>query len=199
MSKLAIYGAGGHGDVVAEIAELNNFSVLFFDEKNIEDKKIEGKLTDLLINENIKDVFVAIGDNLLRENISSELKKSNKNLLTLIHPSAIISKNSSVGKGSVVMPNVVINPNTHIGEGCILNTSCVIEHHCLIGNFSHVCPSASVAGNVKVGTQVFIGNNASVNNNVVIGDKATIGSGSVIIAEVDSSKKVAGNPAREIN
>ena len=85
--KLAIIGAGGHGKVVGEIALLNQYKTIdFFDDKINEIKKfpfkIFGNLNQLKNNLNNYDIFfVAIGDNKVRYDHMSWLKKKKKKLL----------------------------------------------------------------------------------------------------------------------
>ena len=101
MSKLAIYGASGHGRVAAEIAALNDWDdIVFFDENWLDIKNnnlcpVIGNL-DILKKEsfNFDGVFVAIGDSKIRINVINQLPP--EKLITLVHPSAIISNNRAI-------------------------------------------------------------------------------------------------------
>jgi UDP-N-acetylbacillosamine N-acetyltransferase len=189
-----IYGASGHGLVVADIAMANGYEVVFIDDG----KNSYPSFEDVKQNTNIPIVF-GIGDNKIRKKLFQKVVENNFEVLTLVHPSAIVSPSASIGIGTVVMPNVVINAKANIADGVILNTGCIIEHECSIEDFVHISPSASLAGNVKVGELTHIGIGSSVIQNIAIGKNNIIGGGSMVIKDVEDNKKMVGVPAFEIN
>ena len=198
MIKLAIIGCGGHGKVVADIAEKLGYDVSFFDDDSEKQKKntVLGNFKSLLSNNDFENCFVAIGDNKIRSEHLYKLKEASKKMLSLIDPSAIIAKDVLIGNGSVIMPNASINSGAQIGEGAIVNTSAVIEHDCLIGDYAHICPGAVIAGNVKIGDASQVGINASLIPGLIIGDNVSIGAGSVILQNVSPNSVVYGNPGK---
>ncbi|WP_375752261.1 acetyltransferase [Vibrio sp. HN007] len=205
MSKCAIVGAGGHGKVVAELAELCGYTEIhFFDEKWPETNALEhwevvGKLQSL--KENIHgygNIVVAIGNNATRHRIQQSLKEAGGVFCKLVHPKAIVSKYCSIGEGSVVMANAVINPFAKIGNCCIINTSAVIEHECDIDHAVHVCPSSSLAGNVRVNMESWIGIGSQVKQCINIGENVIVGAGATVVEDVPSNTTVIGTPARPI-
>ena len=125
--NLAIFGAGRHGRVVAEIASLIGWSkIVFFDDRpNHSDKKkllVCGNKADFISQSSHFDgCFVAIGNNSDRSEIVKILLSSEAPLVSLIHPSAIVSQYSEVGAGTVVMAGAIINPFTKVGISSIIN------------------------------------------------------------------------------
>ena len=110
MKRLAILGAGGHGKIVAECAELSGWkTIVFFDDTSPQKTKnghwpVVGNSSDLL--EQAKDfdgVLVAIGNNTARQNELSKLSKAGANIPVVIHPSATVSRYASIGAGSVIV------------------------------------------------------------------------------------------------
>ena len=192
--KLFIYGASGHGKVVADIAKDNGFKEIIF----IDDGDNKYLTFENIKTQNHIPIALGIGDNSIRNKIFKKLKRFNFNIITLIHSSAIISDNVTILDGSVVMPNVVINTNTKVGKGVILNTSCIIEHDNIIKDFVHISPNAALAGNVKVGKFTHIGIGSSVIQNIQIEKKCIIGAGSVVIKNITKNTKCAGVPAKKI-
>ena len=192
--KLFIYGASGHGKVVADIAKDNGFKEIIF----IDDGDNKYLTFENIKTQNHIPIALGIGDNFIRNKIFKKLKRFNFNIITLIHSSAIISDNVTILDGSVVMPNVVINTNTKVGKGVILNTSCIIEHDNIIKDFVHISPNAALAGNVKVGKFTHIGIGSSVIQNIQIEKKCIIGAGSVVIKNITKNTKCAGVPAKKI-
>jgi sugar O-acyltransferase (sialic acid O-acetyltransferase NeuD family) len=190
-----IIGAGGHGSVIAEIIELNGFTVTSFIDED----------TSLIQNLNIDVIHVfptklitavvAIGNNLLRKKITNTYRF---NYLTLIHPKTCISKRANIGLGTVVIGGATININGSIGKHVIVNTNASVGHDCSIGDYVHIGPNAALAGNVTVGEGTHIGIGATVIQGIKIGRWCIIGAGAVVINDVLDGEMVVGNPARVI-
>ena len=201
MKKIALIGASGHGKVIAEIAELNGYSVVFFDDAYPEGGtlgpwEIRGSVKSLISNlDNFDSVFVSIGNNNIRERIQLELQKKGCKVATLIHPAGVVSRYATLKPGTVVMANAVINPFASLGEGCIVNTSAVIDHDCEISDFAHISPNASLAGGVVVGSKSWIGIGTSVRQLIKIGDNTVVGAGSVVVRDLPSHVTAFGTPS----
>jgi UDP-N-acetylbacillosamine N-acetyltransferase len=192
--SIYIYGASGHGLVVADIAKACGYIDIIFIDDGINDYLSFDK-----INLDSKIPFVlGVGSNKIRKLLFNKVKKHNFKIETLVHPSSIISNNTIIGEGSIVMPNVVINSGSIIGKAVILNTSSVIEHENFIEDFVHISPSVSLAGNVKIGQLSHIGINSCIIQGLEVGHNSVIGAGSVVTKNIASNKLSYGNPCREI-
>ena len=195
MSKsIYIYGASGHGLVVADIAKSCGYENIVF----LDDDKSKGFLTFEDIKEN-RDYYIAfgIGNNQIREKLYKKVKENGFFTPILIHPSSIISSSAEIEEGTVIMPNVVVNAKAYIGKCVILNSSCVVEHESIIGDFVHISPKVSIAGDVKIGDFTHIGIGSSVIQCLEIGKNSIIGSGSVVVKNIRDFKKAYGNPCKE--
>ncbi len=190
---LAIIGKSGHGKVVADIARANGYTEIIWVDDDITKQTIS--IPQFIHEYSGIPVALGIGDNVMRQRIYLELKKSNIELLTLVHPSAIVSSSVLIGEGSVVMPLAVINSEAVLEAGVIINTHATVEHDCLLGGFSHISPNTALAGEVKVGTRTHVGIGVSVIQQCTIGDDALIAAGSVVIEDVPDAVMVAGVPA----
>lgn len=203
MKTLAILGAGGHGKVVAEMAEASGWeSIDFYDDswpakKSCRHWPIKGNAISLLEDaREYAGVVVAIGNNSVRRIKLLELERSGANIVTLQHPQAVISQYASIGPGTVIMAGAVVNVDTRIGTGCILNTRCSIDHDCNVGDFAHISPGSALAGGVKVGTQSWVGIGATVKQSITLGQNVMVGAGAVVIHDVTDNQQVTGVPAR---
>lgn len=207
MQKYVIYGASGHGKVIADILEKSNASVIgFMDDdpqkwgQDFFGSKVlnysEFRTTDFSPDE--CKIIIAIGDNLTRKILAEKLANDGIKFGKAIHPSAVIGKNVSIGDGTVLMANAVINAETQIGNHCIINTSVSVDHDGLIGDFVHLSPGCHLGGGVKVGELSWIGLGASVIQNIAIGRNSIIGAGAVVIRPVPNDMVAVGNPARFI-
>ena len=101
--KLVIIGAGGHGKVIADIAKLNKYeNIVFLDDNdkvtNCSNYKVVGK-TDSFLNYQEYDFIVAMGNSDLRKKIQEKLISNNINVVTLIHPNAVIAEDVKIGVG----------------------------------------------------------------------------------------------------
>ena len=146
--------------------------------------------------ENHDEVIVAIGSNELRLKISSDLTNDGIRLATLIHPSAVVSKFSTVREGTVILANAVVNPFSSIGVACIVNSGAIVEHDCVIGNGTHISPGAVLSGSVTVGDEAWICAGSSITNNVQIGAGSIVGLGAVVLSDVPRCAVVYGVPAK---
>lgn len=189
-----IYGAGGHGKVVKDIAIDNGYNNIIF----IDDGDNSHLFFEDIKHNNHIPIALGIGDNKTRKLIFNKLQKYNFEILSLVHSSAIILSNVKISNGVIIMPNVNINTDAIIQEGAILNTSCVIEHDCTIERFSHISVGALLAGEVKIGEDSFIGMGSRIIQSISIGKNNIIGAGSVVIRNSKDNQKMVGVPARSI-
>lgn len=203
MSRIAIVGAGGHGKVVADIAvELGWQDICFFD-KAWPEKKNNGSWdvignTEILLNtlEKFKEVFVAIGNNAIRQKTVELLIRQELSIATLIHSRAYVSRGATVDAGSVMMANAVVNIDAKVGKGCIINTGATVDHDCLLENYVHIGPGANLGGNVTVREGAWVGIGASVRQGIIIGKNSIVGAGAVVVKDVPDNVTVVGNPAK---
>lgn len=196
--KLVIIGAGGHGRVCAEIAELCGYKrVIFLDDRANEFVKIDGRTTDFVKYLGCADFFVGIGNNSVRERIINLILQSGGNIITLIHPFTSVSPNATVSDGTVIMAGSVINSGAVIGKGVIVNTCASIDHDCLISDYSHISVGAHLAGTVRLGKNTVVGAGATIINNVDVCENCIIGAGATVIHSLFESGTYIGVPVRK--
>lgn len=190
MRKLLIIGAGGHGKVCADIAEkMGQWKEIVF----ADDHPAEGFPYPIIGDSGVPwdgDCFIGIGDGAIREKLSR-----GRNLVTLIHPSALIGDRVQIGIGSVVMAGAVLNPDAVVGEGCIVNTCASIDHDCVVEDYVHISVGAHLCGTVYVGRETWIGAGATVKNNVSICGGCMIGAGAVVVKDIREAGIYKGVPA----
>ncbi len=202
MRKLLIIGSGGHGRVIADIAmQLKRWKEIAFldDDENIKSSmgfRVIGKSYEALNFIQEYDLFVAIGNRVIREKMHQKIKAEGCIMPTLVHPSAIIGTQVQIGEGTVIMAGVVINCCSKIGDGCILNTAASIDHDCIIDDYVHISPGAKVAGTVSIGRGTWIGIGAIVSNNIGISKNVVVGAGAVVIKNIQAPGVYIGVPAR---
>jgi sugar O-acyltransferase (sialic acid O-acetyltransferase NeuD family) len=202
--KLLLIGASGHGRVVADIAlKMNKWKSIAFldDDETIKESmslEVIGKSQEAFQYINDYDIFVAIGNNLIREKFQDGLEKLNASIPILIHPNVVIGKEVNLGCGTVVMAGVVINCYSKIGKGCIVNTSATIDHDNVIEDYVHISPGAHLAGTVRVGKSTWLGIGSLISNNVNVCRDCNIGAGAVVIKDITEPGTYVGVPVRRV-
>jgi sugar O-acyltransferase (sialic acid O-acetyltransferase NeuD family) len=205
VKRLAVLGASGHGKVIADLAEVVSWDeVVFFDDSwpqvsHNGSWSVAGDSQALLDQlSRFTGVVVAIGNNRIRADKLRWLVENAAPIVSLIHPSALISRYAHLGEGCVVMAGVVVNADANIADGVILNTCCSVDHDCSIGACAHISPGARLAGGVRVGAQSWVGIGACVKQLVSIGQQVVVGAGAVVVADLPDGITAVGVPARSI-
>ena len=205
--RIIIIGAGGFGQELAEyVCDCFNLDINFpkeiilLDDFLDKDFKSEnwlfgGRLSDFK-PQSTDRFLIGIGSPQERSKIAKYLSERGLELFTLVHPTAYVSKNSIIGKGSIISPNCTIGYGSSIEENVLINTYSAIGHHAKIGSHSVISPKVLLSGYVELEERVFVGAGAVITPSKRIANGAIIGAGSVVYRNVKSEKKVLGNPAR---
>lgn len=207
--RVAVYGSGGHGKVVADIlfAEEHHEVVAYLDDDPSKEGVRIGKLAVRAAGERLKEVArdlriegvaLGIGDNTVRARIVERCQAASLHVVRAVHPRSVIAPSVELGEGVVVMAGVVVNPFSRLEEGSVVNTSASVDHDCTVHRYAHVFPGARLAGAVEVGEFSYIGMGASVIQNRRVGARATVGAGAVVLADIEDGTTVVGVPARRI-
>ncbi|WP_246034010.1 acetyltransferase [Flavobacterium sangjuense] len=197
-NSITLYGASGHGKVIIDILNAVGVKIKSVIDDNPKSESILGipvAKTSEYDMSSLGETIISIGNNKVRKKLSISLSA---NFAKAVHPSAVISPNSSIGEGTVVMARVAINPDVTIGKHCIINTNATVEHDALIADFVHICPGVSLAGDVTIGEGTQVGIGAAVIQGISIGKWVTIGAGAVILNDIPDYAVVVGNPGKII-
>ncbi len=208
MSKLILWGAGGHARSATDITHaLTEFEEVVFvddDASRIGEIscgiRIAGTSADLetLRMEGFDHLTVTIGDNHARAACFERARAMGFILATLVHPSVLLSPYCRLGAGTVAFPGTIVSSNVEIGENCILNYAAMIGHDSLIGDHVHISAGVILSGGVTVGKLGFVGLGSRVAPNVTIGEGATLAIGSVATKSIPDGHLMAGSPGRTI-
>jgi sugar O-acyltransferase (sialic acid O-acetyltransferase NeuD family) len=206
-TKLVIFGAGGHGRVVAEAAHLAGFAVLGF----LDDApEFTGQTRDglqvlggfdwlsLATSSGTAEVGVAlgVGSNSAREAVAMRLRATGLPLVTVVHPGAVVSRHARLAEGCVVLALAIVNSGARIGTGAIVNSGAVVEHDASVGDFAHVSPNATLSGAAAIGARAHVGAGACVLPERALGERSILGAGGVLVKDVPARSIAVGIPAR---
>ena len=205
--RVLVIGAGGHGQVVADILMTasrqgaDEYPCGYLDQ----DESLWGNvLLNLPVVGSIDErdkfehdaVIIGIGDNLTRRRLFALLSRSSERFATVRHPSAVLSANSIIRHGTVVGAGVIVNAGACVGSNVILNTGCSLDHHTLIGDHAHIAPGARLGGGVTIGQGTLIGIGAVVLPGRRVGAWSVVGAGAVVTRDVPDGVMAVGSPAR---
>lgn len=202
-------GAGGHAKVVIEILrsiEAYELVGLLDPKKNLWNTKVldvpvlgDDDLLPELYEKGIRHVFIglgSIGDTTPRKKLYEKACDFGFQIVSAIHPKAIISPSARIGGGLTMMANAVVNANAILGNNVIVNTGAIIEHDCIIEDHVHIATGAMLASTVFVGVGTHIGLGASIRQCIRIGRYSIVGAGAVVIHDVPDYAVAAGVPAQ---
>ncbi len=204
--QVFVYGAGGHGKVVADIlmskgdTELAGFAD---DREELWGTKILGLPVvgngEWLRREAASScvaVALGVGEGSSRQLIMERCSRSGMEILTLVHPAATVARSAQLGPGTVVMAGAIINAEAKIGTAVIVNTGTVLEHDVNVGDYAHVAPNATMGGASRLGAFSHLGLSAAVLQCIRIGSHTVVGAGAVVVEDIPDRVVAVGIPAR---
>jgi sugar O-acyltransferase (sialic acid O-acetyltransferase NeuD family) len=200
--SLLIFGAGGHGRVVAEAAVLSREWAHVIasdrDPARCAGELIPGVAAVPMSAAKVSGsaVHIAIGTASHREQEAAALGA--KSLATIIHPKASVSVHARVAQGCFVAAQAVVAPGAILGRCVIVNHGAVVDHDVVVGDFSHIAPLSALGGGVLVGQRSLIGSGSSVLPGLRIGDDIVVGAGSVVCDNLLEAGTYVGAPARRV-
>jgi UDP-perosamine 4-acetyltransferase len=191
MSKpLLIVGAGGHGRVVAEAAQLSGVRIAGFIDS--EANRLPSELDSIQVlgddsllptlDSSTYSFTIGVGMPRISEHRATIfLKMLNLGFTpqSIFHPSAVISPSADVRPGAQIMANAVVQAGAIIGQGVIINTGAVIEHDCSIDEFCHIAPCAVVLGGATLEAGSMVGANAVIRPGAYLGPVSMLGAAQV--------------------
>jgi sugar O-acyltransferase (sialic acid O-acetyltransferase NeuD family) len=208
--NVVVLGAGGHARAVIEAVRLAAEHELVActapeTEAGTEidgvpvagDDSVLGRLRD---EQQVTGAVVGVGathDNGRRARVAALAEGAGLELITTVHPRAIVSPSARLGPGTVVLAGAVVGPGAKVGANVIVNSGAIVEHDAVVEDHAHIAPGAVLGGAAVVRTLAHIGMNASVLQGIEVGAGAIVGAGAVVVDDVRSTGTVVGIPARE--
>jgi sugar O-acyltransferase (sialic acid O-acetyltransferase NeuD family) len=199
-----ILGATDFSTEIADVAQSSGFEVVGFVE-NLEPRRPERVLDDLpvywiddiahLVEEH--QVVCGLGTT-KRTRFIADAERLGFTFATVIHPSAVVSRRSTIGPGSVVSAGVIIAAHTTVGSNVLLNRGALVGHHTVLGDVCTIGPGANIAGFCELGARAYVGMGAKLLNTVHVGTCSIVAAGAVVTENVDDRVMVAGVPARVV-
>ncbi len=202
---LYIVGAGGHGRVVWEAAELSGaFAACVLVDARPEAALPLAPTATVLAMEALPPpgpavaVISAVGRTALRMREVRRFLEEGYDVSVVTHPTAFVSPRAKLGPGTVCLAQSAVLIGAETGPACIVNTGASVDHDCRLGEGVHAAPGARLAGGVLVDAGAHVGVNASVIQNVHIGAHTIVGAGAAVTADLPAGVVAVGVPAKVI-
>lgn len=208
MMDLIIIGAGGMGRTIFDIARESvgygtEFSIKGFLDDNLEAldgfdnyPPILGRILEYIPDP--EDVFTfSIGGEARRKCLESLISKGAV-FINLIHKTARIGTNVTIGKGNIIAAFTSLGADCSIGNYNMIQSYTVIGHDAKIGDFNRIDTHVTCVGGIVIKNETIIHTSAVINHKVTVEDKAKVGACSFVIRKVKAGDTVLGVPAKKI-
>ncbi len=207
--KVVIWGASGHARVVADALTLGGSHQLvgFLDDVSPERRgsSFHGlpvlggrEVLASLRASGVEGLIFGFGNCAARLRLAPEVRGLGIQLVTVVHPSAVVARDVVLGPGTLVAAGAVINTAARVGENVIVNTSASVDHDAIVEDGVHLCPGVRVGGLAHVETGAWVGIGSTISDRVRVGARAMLGAGSVVVRDIPADVLAYGVPARVI-
>ena len=143
------------------------------------------------------DVFVcALGNPRWQKHYVEIILEKGGQFISLIHPTAGIGKNTTIGCGCFILKDVGLSCDISIGDFVTIQARALLGHDVKIGCFNHIGSNSFMGGYVRLGDHNTVHPGSIILPHVEIGDNCIVGAGSVVIKRVKDGDTVYGNPAK---
>lgn len=203
---LGIFGAGGLGREVLELAKIINEKdnrwedIVFIDDaqfgKTINDVKVYSYADAVSHFKNNIEMTICVGEPETRKKLFDKIENDGIQAPTLIHPNVFIPKSTKIGKGVTIQCDCFISCNVVIEDYIYIQPQTSVGHDCVLHEGCSLSGKVSLAGAVEVGEYTYIGLCAVVKECVKIGKKTIIGMSSSVYNDIGDEVVAIGNPAR---
>ena len=199
--EIIIFGAGGHGKAVIDLARACGYHVaaLVDDGAPVGSMvlgvpvaggaaclpELRGRGLSVAVN-----AVGGIGRPAARQKVFDLLSAAGFALPTLVHPRAVIEPSATLDEGIQVLALAYVGSAAQIGFGSLLNVGVIASHDVVLERINNLSPGAALAGGVRLGAYTQVGMNATLNVNVNVGSNCIIGNGATVKKDVPPDTRV---------
>ncbi|WP_168582440.1 NeuD/PglB/VioB family sugar acetyltransferase [Gephyromycinifex aptenodytis] len=206
---LAILGAGGTGRYMRDVAlRTGSYREVFYldDDTEKQSSGVDGAPTmgplehwqELPPDTQFLSSLYAPAANQAHWRRVTSLKIPDDRWTSVLDPTAVISKNSTIGVGCFIGSHTTIEPGVSLANHCAIAQNVTIAHDTKISSYSYCAFQVAIGSRVSVGEYTFVGIGARIRGDLEIGRNSLIGVGATVISAVPPSAVVVGNPARPL-
>jgi len=210
MKELVIFGCGGFGREVADVVDAINavnpiWQIVGFADDGPSPQDLErlhrtGRRH--LSDEDLAGLgpsvnyVIAVGDGQVRRRLSARLDGMGWSAAVLVHPSATIGAEVTLGPGTVICAGVRITTNIVLGQHVHVNLNSTIGHDSHMHDFVTINPLVAISGGVTLAAGAMMGTHSAILQNLTVGAESVVGAGSLVAKPVPDGVVIKGVPAR---
>ena len=186
--KLILIGAGGHANACIEVIEqhgkyqitglVGKSEEMYFQKFGYSVIAADDDLPQLA--KDYQYALITVGQIQTPSHRMRLYQKANELGLrfpVIIAPSAHVSRQASIGSGTIVMHGAIINASARVGKNCIINTGALLEHDAIVEDHCHISTGAILNGDVNIGAGSFVGSGSIIKEGVSIVKYCLVGMG----------------------
>lgn len=203
---LGVYGAGGNGKILVDLAETVNMfkqrwqQIVFIDDvigvRESYQKRVYTFEEAIAAYDSDEIEFaVSVGDPADRELLYRRIKDKGYFLATIIHPHSNISPSLTAGEGLIVA-NGFIGSDVTLGDNVVVGYMALIGHDTCVKSNTMISAGVFIAGHCSIDEKVYIGPAAAIRDRVHIGTESVIGMNAAVYKDVPAHTTAIGNPAK---
>lgn len=207
--RLLIVGAGGFGrEVICWLSDavdrgLHSGALAFIDDQPA---ALDAFGYGLPWAGSVADFAPAAGDRCVlaltdpptKERVVASLLARGAEFITLVHPTAVIARSATIGRGCVICPMAMVSADATVGEFVTINGLSSVGHDVRLGAYSTLSAHVDITGGVTVGTHAFFGTGAKTVPRIKIGTGAKVGAGATVMRSVPDGVTVFTMPAKKL-
>lgn len=204
---LAVYGAGGNGKSVMDIAENVNQRSHFWEKLMFVDDVVQ---TDNVLGFEVMpfaafsqkyaptdevEFVVSLGTPKDRKLVFERLDAAGYRFAQAVHPDAFISPSVKLGRGVIIAPCTIL-AEAVVGDNTIIYPEAMIGHNVELGNHNLVSARTFIGGYVQTKECAYIGALAALRDRITVGSNSVIALAAAVFKNVPDNCTAIGNPAR---
>lgn len=203
---LGIYGAGGLGREVLELARIINGRVKIWEDfvfiidgepgNDVNGVKVYSYNDAIVTFKGNLEVSMGIGEPAVRDKLFAKLKKDGIDTPTLIHPDIFFPETTVIGKGVTIQYGCFISCNVEIEDYVYIQPQVNIGHNDILKKGCILSGMANLGGGVSIGKYTYVGLSTAIKEGVSVGDYSIVGMYSAVYKDIPDEMIAMGNPAR---
>jgi len=179
--KVLVYGSTTFGSVVRVLVEECGHEFAgFIDDMNGSGGAVLGSFDAVSKSHPAKQFgcvnAVGYKDLAARQRVSDRIAAAGYESPSLVHPRALVGRDSHVGAGTMIMAGAIVDCRVDIGLHVVLWPGAVVAHDSVLDGNTFLSPNSTVCGCCRIAANCFVGAAA------VVVDHATVPAGTRIKA-----------------